>query len=171
MSGLQTIVSMVRSRQPRTGRSCRVMMPAIGGLTLFLGICLADETRFAPPKDLNGFFPFTPPASADAWPRRADDVRRRVLVSQGLWPAPTKSPLNPVIHGTITIADEAAPGVHVSVAVVVVVAPLLLPQATAAAAAPSWWKKTASRSSSTSSKSTPSVSKSASPPPPWSPAS
>ena len=84
-------------------------MPAVG-LTLFLGICLADETRFAPPKDLNGFFPFTPPASADAWPRRADDVRRRVLVSQGLWPAPTKSPLNPVIHGTITIADEAAPG-------------------------------------------------------------
>ncbi len=83
---------------------------AVGAMTLLGGTCLADDVRFAAPKDLNGFFPFTPPASIDAWNQRADDVRRRVLVSQGLWPPPTKSPLDPVIHGTITIADEAAPG-------------------------------------------------------------
>jgi len=83
---------------------------AVGAMTLLAGICLADDARFAPPKDLNGFFPFTPPTSIDAWNHRADHVRRRVLVSQGLWPAPTKSPLNPVIHGTITIADDSAPG-------------------------------------------------------------
>ena len=29
------------------------------------------------------------------------DVRRQILVSQGLWPMPTKTPLNAVIHGKI----------------------------------------------------------------------
>src|SRR5690348_12851840 len=35
------------------------------------------------------------------WESRADFLRRQVLVSQGLWPEPTKVPLNPVIHGKI----------------------------------------------------------------------
>ena len=62
---------------------------------------LGADSRLGPPKDLDGFFPFAAPSSADAWAKRADEVRRRVLVSQGLWPAPTKQPLTPVIHGTI----------------------------------------------------------------------
>ena len=63
--------------------------------------CLAEDPRLGPPKDLDGFFPFDPPATREAWAKRSTEVRRRVLVSQGLWPAPTKRPLEPVIHGTI----------------------------------------------------------------------
>jgi len=74
------------------------------------GLGRADDPRLAPLKDLDGFFPFSPPASVEAWNERAGEVRRRVLVSQGLWPPPTKTPLNAVIHGTIEIDDALAAG-------------------------------------------------------------
>jgi dienelactone hydrolase len=60
-----------------------------------------SDPRLGPLKDLNGYFPFQVPSSKEAWATRAEEVRRRVLVSQGLWPAPSKKPLAPVIHGTI----------------------------------------------------------------------
>src|SRR5690242_20533495 len=62
---------------------------------------LPDDIRLQPPKDLNGYFPFTPPTSKAIWEERAAYVRRQILVSQGLWPMPTKTPLNAVIHGRI----------------------------------------------------------------------
>src|SRR5947207_652840 len=62
---------------------------------------LPSDSRLAPPKDLNGYFPFTPPKSKAEWDERAAYVRRQILVSQGLWPMPTKTPLNAVIHGKI----------------------------------------------------------------------
>ena len=68
-------------------------------------VALAQDARVGPLKTLDGSFPFTPPADADAWPARREDVRRRVLVSLGLWPLPTKTPLEPVIHGRIDRGD------------------------------------------------------------------
>jgi dienelactone hydrolase len=62
---------------------------------------LPDDSRLGPLKDLNGYFPFQPPEDRDAWHERAEQVRRRILVSQGLWPMPVKTPLNAVIHGRI----------------------------------------------------------------------
>jgi hypothetical protein len=62
---------------------------------------LPDDSRLAPPKDLNGYFPFTPSKTKEDWAKRAERVRRQILVSQGLWPMPTKTPLNPVIHGKV----------------------------------------------------------------------
>src|SRR4029077_10075655 len=62
---------------------------------------LPDDARLAPPKDLNGYFPFTVPKSKAEWDQRAEYVRRQILVSQGLWPMPTKNPLNAVIHGKV----------------------------------------------------------------------
>ena len=67
----------------------------------------ADDVRLAPLKDLDGSFPFTPPATLDAWKERAAEVRQRILVSQGLWPMPEKTPLNPSVHGTITKGPKA----------------------------------------------------------------
>ena len=83
---------------------------------------LPNDIRLAPPKDLNGYFPFTPATSKDAWPARADFARRQVSVSLGLWPMPTKTPLNAVIHGKIEKAEytvekvyfESAPGFFVT---------------------------------------------------------
>ena len=62
---------------------------------------LPNDTRLQPLKDLDGYFPFTPAKSPTEWAPRAEAVRRQILVSQGLWPMPTKTPLNAVIHGKI----------------------------------------------------------------------
>jgi dienelactone hydrolase len=79
---------------------------SVAAVAIIVGIgvpaaCVADEPRLGPLKDLNGSFPFDPPDTRQAWQARAENVRRRILVSLGLWPMPTKTPLNPVIHGTI----------------------------------------------------------------------
>src|SRR5437867_8710039 len=83
---------------------------------------LPDDIRLQPLKDLDGYFPFAPPASQAAWEQRAERVRRQILLSQGLWPMPTKTPLNPVIHGKIDRGEytvekvyfESAPGFFVT---------------------------------------------------------
>ena len=73
---------------------------------------LPSDVRLGPLKDLDGYFPFTPPMSRDAWKPRAERVRRQILVSQGLWPLPTKSPLNAVIHSPIQHADYSVEKVY-----------------------------------------------------------
>ncbi|MFP6657590.1 MAG: alpha/beta hydrolase family protein [Pirellulales bacterium] len=62
---------------------------------------LPKDRRLEPLKDLNGYFPFAPPKDAKQWQRRAAGVKRRILVANGLWPLPTKTPLNAVVHGRI----------------------------------------------------------------------
>lgn len=59
------------------------------------------DQRFEKPKNYNGYFPWTPPTSKEQWQRRRQIVREQVLVANGLWPLPEKTPLNPVIHGKI----------------------------------------------------------------------
>ncbi len=83
---------------------------------------LPKDARLQPLKDLNGYFPFTPPTSKADWDKRAERVRRQILVSQGLWPMPTKTPLNAVVHGKIDrdeysvekVYFESAPGFFVT---------------------------------------------------------
>ncbi|MBI1841973.1 MAG: acetylxylan esterase [Verrucomicrobia bacterium] len=70
------------------------------------------DHRLAPPKDLDGYFPFTPPESVSAWEQRSQQVRRQILVSLGLWPMPTRSPMNPVIHGRIDREDYTVERVY-----------------------------------------------------------
>jgi hypothetical protein len=70
----------------------------------------AADHRFEQLKDLDGFFPFSPPETREAWEARREQVRRRVLVAEGLWPPPTKNPLQAVIHGTIDVDDPLTPG-------------------------------------------------------------
>jgi dienelactone hydrolase len=60
-----------------------------------------QDARLAPPKDLDGYFPFTPYSNPDEWNRRAEWLKRQVLVSQGVFPLPTKTPLNAVVHGKV----------------------------------------------------------------------
>jgi len=83
---------------------------------------LPNDARLAPPKDLNGYFPFTPPKSKEAWPERAAFVQRQMKAALGLWPMPTKTPLNAVIHGKVErdgytvekVYFESAPGFFVT---------------------------------------------------------
>ncbi len=83
---------------------------------------LPNDVRLKPLKDLDGYFPFTPPTSKTDWEKRAERVRRQILVAEGLWPMPTKTPLNAVIHGKIDRGEytvekvyfESAPGFFVT---------------------------------------------------------
>ncbi len=92
---------------------------------LFLAVlasATAEDIRLQPPKDLNGYFPFNPPSSLSEWDVRKDYVRRQILVAEGLWPMPTKTPLNAVIHGKVEgdgftvekVYFESAPGFFVT---------------------------------------------------------
>lgn len=83
---------------------------------------LPHDTRLQPLKDLDGYFPFTPPKSREAWAERAEQVRTRLRVALGLFPEPTRIPLNAVIHGRIDHGDytvekvyfESMPGFYVT---------------------------------------------------------
>ncbi len=59
------------------------------------------DKRLGALKDLNGYFPFAPSATKEEWAARAEQVRRRILVANGLWPMPTKTPVNAVVHGKV----------------------------------------------------------------------
>lgn len=60
---------------------------------------LSKDIRQQPAKTLNGHFPFQVPSDVGSWHLRAEKLRRRILVATGLWPMPTKTPLNAVVHG------------------------------------------------------------------------
>jgi len=80
------------------------------------------DTRLNPLKGEQGDFLFVPAKSPEEWKQRAEHTRRILHVTLGLWPMPTKSPLNPVIHGTIDQGDytvekvyfESIPGFYVT---------------------------------------------------------
>ncbi|UCF14862.1 MAG: hypothetical protein JSW59_15745, partial [Phycisphaerales bacterium] len=63
------------------------------------------DTRLGPLKGERGDFSFVPAQSHQQWEQRAEYFRRVMLVTLGLWPVPTKTPLNPVIHGLIDQGD------------------------------------------------------------------
>ena len=83
---------------------------------------LPKDARLAPLKDLDGYFPFTPPTTREAWEKRAEQVRLQMRVALGLYPEPTRTPLNAVVHGRIEGDDytvekvffESMPGFFVT---------------------------------------------------------
>ena len=83
---------------------------------------LPEDVRLAALRTLNSYHPWQGVASRDAWAERAQELRRQVLVATGLWPLPSKTPLNSVIHGLVERDDytvekvyfESFPGHYVS---------------------------------------------------------
>ncbi|OYV83382.1 MAG: hypothetical protein B7Z73_16020, partial [Planctomycetia bacterium 21-64-5] len=59
------------------------------------------DKRLAEPKDLDGYFPMSVPATVDAWQKRAERVRRQAKVATGIWPLPSSTPVNAVVHGRV----------------------------------------------------------------------
>lgn len=82
-----------------------------GGLLLAMllptATVTAADARSGPLKDLDGYFPFTPPADRTTWEARREMVRRRLQVALGLWPPPSRTPLNVVEHGVIDRGDHS----------------------------------------------------------------
>src|SRR5690606_34002208 len=81
-----------------------------------------NDQRLGELRHLNSYFPFTPPADSETWRKRAEYVRRRILVASGLWPSPETTPIKAVIHGTVDRPEytvsrvyfESAPGLYVT---------------------------------------------------------
>lgn len=92
------------------------------GPRVLAGGKLPADARLGELKDLNGYFPFAPAKSKAAWEKRADKVRRQLLVANGLWPMPTRGDLNPVVHGLVRrngytvekVFFESHPGFYVT---------------------------------------------------------
>lgn len=81
-------------------------LPAAAGFLLAATLAFGQQPttpdiRLGPPKTLDGYFPFEVPASRYIWEKRADDLRVQLRVSLGLWPWPSRTPLNAVVHGRI----------------------------------------------------------------------
>ena len=73
---------------------------------------LPNDGRLGPLKDLNGYFPFAPSPTPEQWQERADDLRTALRVALGLWPMPTKTPIELTstwyfYHDTILLARLA----------------------------------------------------------------
>jgi hypothetical protein len=66
---------------------------------------LPADRRLEKIKNLDAYFPFEVPSSRELWEKRAEYLRRQLLLSQGLWPMPTKTPANAVVHGKIDRGD------------------------------------------------------------------
>lgn len=52
-------------------------------------------------KTLNDYFPLVVAKTKEEWAKRRERVREQMLVANGLWPMPTKPPLDATIHGLI----------------------------------------------------------------------
>ena len=72
----------------------------------------AEDHRDEEPRNLNGYFPFEVPASTTAWSQQAEERRQQLLVANGLWPMPTRTPLNAVIHGKLDQGDYTVEKVY-----------------------------------------------------------
>ncbi len=81
-----------------------------------------DDRRSGGLKDLNGYFPFAPPASPAAWAQRAEYLRRQIRVACGLWPMPARPVIQATVHGQVQRDDytvdrvffESSPGLLVT---------------------------------------------------------
>ena len=69
--------------------------------SIFEGKAVPSDTRLGEMKTLNGHFPFKVPDNPKEWKARAEQLKQRVLIANGLWPMPNKTPLQSVIHGKV----------------------------------------------------------------------
>lgn len=66
---------------------------------------MPTDARLRGPKTLNDYFPFVVPKTKEAWEKRRQQLREQLLVANGLWPLPEKTPLNAVVHGKTDHGD------------------------------------------------------------------
>lgn len=62
---------------------------------------LPNDRRLGDLKDLNGYFPFDPPKSAEEWSVRREYVQRQILVACGLWPMPPRPAIEATVYGRV----------------------------------------------------------------------
>lgn len=73
---------------------------------------LPADSRLEELRTLNSYFPFQNVENKQEWEKRRAEIRRRILISQGLWPEPTKTELQAVIHGAVDHEDYTVERVY-----------------------------------------------------------
>lgn len=117
-------------RKPRLIVVCLVPLIAISGWPAVEAAAprvlpegqVPQDSRLGALKDLNGYFPFTPSDSREAWSRRKEYLKRQMLLACGLWPMPPRPPVVAEVHGRVERDDytvdrvilEASPGLLVT---------------------------------------------------------
>jgi dienelactone hydrolase len=59
------------------------------------------DVRLGELTNLDGYFPFAPPETKQFWQARAEVLKLQLKVACGLYPMPTKTPANAVVHGLV----------------------------------------------------------------------
>ena len=75
------------------------------------GVSGADS-RLEPPKNLDAYFPWSPPTTKAAWETRARELREQMKVALGLWPEPPPRRCKAVMHGKIELDDYTVEKVY-----------------------------------------------------------
>ncbi|MDG1897569.1 MAG: acetylxylan esterase [Fuerstiella sp.] len=73
---------------------------------------LPADSRLDELRTLNSYFPFAPIENKQQWHQRQAEIKRRILISQGLWPEPTKTKLRATIHGRVEHDDYTVERVY-----------------------------------------------------------
>lgn len=74
---------------------------------------LPQDARLGKQRSLRDkYHPWTPPATKELWEFEASEIRKRVLVSTGLWPMPPRPEIKAVIHGKIDRGDYTVEKVY-----------------------------------------------------------
>lgn len=73
-----------------------------------------QDVRFQPQRDIyDAYHPWVPPTQLEDWKQAAAKIKRQILVSNGLWPMPEKTPLNAVVYGRIDRGDHTVEKVYI----------------------------------------------------------
>ena len=98
-------------------RSNRSWMPLVLSLVFIFGISKssskATDSRLASLVDLNGYFPFSPPSTTEAWAERKSQLIDQLEVALGLWPRPTMAPLTPEYGQKVVFEDYTVQAVRI----------------------------------------------------------
>jgi len=82
-----------------------------------------DDERLGTLRHLrHDYFPFQQVDSVEAWKKRASELRRQVKVATGIWPLPSRTPLNATVHSPVDreeytvwrVSFESFPGHYVT---------------------------------------------------------
>lgn len=104
--------------------SCLRLLAVLFTLACFSSAVVADAPRVLPSgklpndsrlgkiKTLDGYFPMEVSPTREAWEKRAEHLRRQLMISQGIWPLPTKTPTNAVVHGKVERGDYTVEKVY-----------------------------------------------------------
>jgi dienelactone hydrolase len=73
---------------------------------------LPNDSRLGELRTLDSYFPMKVVESAHEWKLHQEQLKRQLRLATGLWPWPTKTALNTVIHGRIDMGDYSVEKVY-----------------------------------------------------------